>query len=109
MIAFHLRCYSSRLLGLPQTLTVGAKGGLRLTRDPQEYDTSDSKPYLVGPMIEIRLPFHFGVEADALYSRLGNTSYIPLIANASTIRTIANLWEFPLLTKYRVPLARVHP
>ena len=99
--------------GLPQPLTIGVKGGVRLTGDPQIYDPifdrSNSKPYLVGPMIEVRLPLHFAFEADALYSRLGNTSYIPLIANESDIRTIANSWEFPLLVKYRLPFPRVQP
>src|ERR1035437_232039 len=99
--------------GLPQPLTIGVEGGVRLSRDPQIYDPiidrSNSKPYLVGPMIEVRLPFHFAFETDALYSRLGNTSYIPLIANESYIRTIANSWEFPLLVKYRSPVPRVHP
>src|ERR1017187_1886335 len=97
--------------GLPQPLTIGVEGGVRLTGDPQIYDPifdrSNSKPYLVGPMIEVRLPFHFAFEADALYSRLGNTTYIPLIANESDIRTIGNSWEFPMLVKYRLPVPRV--
>ena len=99
--------------GLTQPVTIGAEGGVRLTGDPQIYDPifdrSNSKPYLVGPMVEVRLPFQFAFEADALYSRLGNTTYIPLIANESDIRTIANSWEFPLLVKYRLPVPRVHP
>jgi len=90
-------------------MTVGVEGAARLTSDQQGYGTSESKPYLVGPMIEVRLPFHFAIEADALYSRLGYLSYIPLIANESTIRTIANAWEFPVLVKYRLPVPRVRP
>ncbi len=95
--------------GLSQPVSVGAKGGLRLTGDRPEYGTSNSKRYLVGPMLEVRLPFHFAIEADALYSRLGNTYEIPLIANESIIRTIADSWEFPALVKYRLPGFRVHP
>ena len=110
-LSFALLCLA--IPGLPQPLTIGAEGGVRLTGDPQIYDPifdrSNSKPYLVGPMVEVRLPFHFAFEADALYSRLGNTTYIPLIANESDIRTIANSWEFPLLVKYRLPVPRVHP
>jgi hypothetical protein len=98
--------------GLPQPLTIGVEGGVRLTGDPQIYDPmyerSNSKPYLVGPMIEVQLPFHFAFQADALYSRLGDTSYIPLIAMESYQRTIANSWEFPLLVKYPLPVPRVH-
>jgi len=95
--------------GLTQPVTIGVKGGVRLTGDPEIYERSNSKPYLVGPMIEVRLPFGFAFEADALYSRLGNTAYIPLIANESFIRTIANSWEFPLLAQYHLRVPRAHP
>ena len=94
---------------LAQHLTIGAEGGLRFTGDVPTYGSSNSKPYLVGPKIEVGLPLHFALEADMLYSRLGNTSYIPSIANESTIRTIANSWAFPVLVKYRLPVARTHP
>ena len=94
---------------MAQQLIVGAEGGLRLTGDTPEYGISNSKPYLVGPKIEVGLLHHFAVEVDALYSRLGNTSYIPSVANESIIRTIANSWEFPVLAKYRLPVARTHP
>ena len=97
------------ILGLAQHLTIGAEGGLRLTGDVPTYGTSNSKPYLVGPKIEVGLPLHFALEADVLYSRLGNTSYIPLIANESKIRTIANSWAFPVLAKYRLPVNHAHP
>lgn len=82
-----------------------------MTGDPEaySYDTSNSKPYLVGPMIEVSLPLHFALEADALYSRLGSTAYYPFVANEYDIRTIANSWEFPLLAKYRLPVPHVHP
>ena len=70
--------------------SVGVEGGLRLTGDQPEYGRSNSRAYLAGPAVEVRLPLHLGVEAEALYSRLGNTEYVPLIANESTIRTIAN-------------------
>jgi hypothetical protein len=95
---------------LSQSLTVGVEGGVRLTGDTPPYGISHSKRYLVGPMVEVGLPFHFAVEVDALYSRLGNRFFIPLIANESDIGTIANSWEFPVLLKYRLPLSRrVHP
>lgn len=94
---------------MTQQLTIGAVGGLRLTGDVPAYRVSNSRRYLVGPMLEVGLPFHFAVEADALYSRLGNTFYFPGIANEADIRTIANSWQFPLLARYRVPVARVTP
>ena len=95
--------------GLAQNLILGAEGGLRFTGDVPAYGFSNSKPYLMGPKIEVGLPLHFALEADILYSRLGNTLYIPLVANESTIRTIANSWAFPVLAKYRLPVGRTHP
>lgn len=94
---------------LGQGLTLGAKGGLRLTGDAPEYGTSDSRRYAVGPMIEVGLPFHFAFEAAALYSRLGNTFLFPLVGNEAKIRTIANSWAFPILLKYRLPGRKIHP
>jgi hypothetical protein len=94
-----------------QELTLGVKGGFRLTGDtiPDFLTTADSKRYVVGPTIEVGLPFHFAVEADAQYSRLGNTFYYPGIANESVTRTIANSWVFPLVLNYRLPGRRIHP
>jgi hypothetical protein len=101
-----------------QHLTIGAEGGLRLTGDSPDYGppgyagysgSSDSKPYLVGPKIEVGLPLHFALEADVLYSRLGNTLNFWLIGESWVSRTIANSWAFPVLVKYRLPVARTHP
>src|SRR5208283_5513780 len=83
---------------LAQHLTIGAEGGLRLTGDSPDYGppgyagysgSSDSKPYLVGPKIEVGLPLHFALEADVLYSRLGNTLNFWLIGESWVSRTIA--------------------
>jgi len=95
-----------------QGLTVEVKGGLRLSGDESPYgplETSTSKRYLVGPSVEVGLPFHFAFEADALYSRLGRKFWFPGIGREADIRTTANAWVFPLLIKYRVPVPRVHP
>jgi hypothetical protein len=94
---------------LSQHLTIGAKGGLRLTGDVPMYRTSNSRRYVVGPMIELGLPYHFAFEVDALYSRLGNTFRARFIGLGGDTRTIANSWEFPLLVKYRLPVSRVNP
>ena len=99
--------FALRLLAQP--VTIGVEGGLLLTTYPETQGPVTSKPYLIGPMGEVRCPLGFAFEVDALYSRLGNMYYIPLIANESTVRQIANSWEYPLLFKYRVPVPRVHP
>ncbi len=95
--------------GLAQPLTIGVKGGLRATSEPNWYGPSESKPYLVGPAVEVRLPHQFAFEIDALYSRLGNTLFVPLVMNEFFARTRANVWEFPLLVKYRLPVRHVQP
>ena len=78
--------------GLAQPLTIGVKGGLRATSEPQWYGTPESRPYLAGPAVEIRLPHQFAFEVDALYSRLGNTLFVPLIMTEFFARTRANVW-----------------
>ncbi len=57
----------------------------------------ETQRLVIGPTVELRLPYHLGVEADALYRRY-------------TIGGAVNNWEFPILVKYRfggAPL--VHP
>ncbi len=57
----------------------------------------ETQRLVIGPTVEVRLPFHIGVEADALYRRY-------------TIGGTVNNWEFPILVKYRfsgAPL--IHP
>ena len=87
-----------------QSLIIGLKGGGRVTDDINSPATSESKRYMVGPMIELGLPFGFAVEADALYSREGYSSSLN-----NNLRESANQWEFPLLLKYRLPVPVVKP
>lgn len=95
---------------LAQPLSISAVGGYRFTGDPPTFvNIWESKHYLVGPMLEVRLPLGFAVEADALYSRLDFTSYNPMIANVTVAQSLADSWELPFLGKYYVPLPRVHP
>jgi len=54
--------------------------------------------YLIGPEVDLNLPFHLGVEVDALYRRyrLGGSG--------------VNEWDFPILLKYRFQAVPVlHP
>jgi len=64
----------------------------------------------VGPMIELRLPFHLAVEADALYRPLNVTT---TTTNGATVTASASSdyssWEFPILAKYRFGFPIVHP
>ncbi len=98
------RCASAQLVSL------GVKGGIRFTDGSSGQD--ESRPYVVGPSIEFRLPAHFAIEVDALYQRLGNTSQFNFFGNvigpgvngplpvSAINRTRANSWEFPVIGKY---------
>ncbi len=90
-----------------QFLSVGIKGGVPLNDgfvNTGTFEPNFSPPstttnrYIIGPEAELRLPFHLGLEADALYRHYN--------VNGSGI----NQWEFPILLKYRfkgIPL--LHP
>lgn len=78
-----------------QTFTFGVKGGAFITDPAEQFD--QSRPYTVGPSVEVALPARFAVEANALYSRFGS-SLFPASSSATRIR--GNSWEFPVLGKY---------
>ncbi len=100
-----------------QAVSVGVKGGLPLADLPSG-GQNESRLYLVGPSVEVRLPAGFAIEASALYRRIGNTARFGLlginldpanpmptgaqgpIAVAYSRRERGNSWEFPLLGKY---------
>jgi opacity protein-like surface antigen len=74
---------------------------------------SDSTRFVIGPTVELRLPFGFGIEVDALYRRYAYdyTSGItnPLTGELLSARTRSGVWEFPVLAKYRTPFPLVKP
>lgn len=88
------RCY-------PQSLSLGAVAGLSLTSGfpNSTTTTSDSHNFILGPAVEVGLPFRLSVEGDALYRPL-NFSTVALSSSRSTVMT----WEFPVLAKYRFRL-----
>lgn len=101
-----------------QHLSIGVTGGLGLTDafiDQTTPDTghtySAAKDYLVGPAIELRLPFSLAVEFNALYRPLHLTeSFFNVVNNSSqTSQGTINTWQFPLLVKYHPPGRRIRP
>jgi hypothetical protein len=92
------------LPALAQNLTLGVKGALRLTGMPDAYGAAESRPYRVGPAVELGLPLGFALEADALYSRLGYSIDSHHIGVRYNDRVRANAWEFPVLAKYHAAL-----
>lgn len=103
-----------------QHLSVGIKGGVPLTGGFSDTTVrgvdlitrtfSDSKQYIIGPMVELRLPFGLGVEADALYHSL-NLATENQLAPQNVFRSAENItsWEFPVLGKFRLSFPLVKP
>ncbi|MEO8129581.1 MAG: hypothetical protein ABI822_20950 [Bryobacteraceae bacterium] len=85
---------------LCQTLSIGAKGGVRASGELEGSGTSESKRYLIGPALEVKLPFRFAVEVDALYSRFGLRSSDAIFGNIFNQSWRADSWEFPVLAKF---------
>ena len=99
-----------------QPISYGLKGGLPLTdfidtvSGSRTTVSSVTNRYIVGPTFELRLPFGFGVEVDALYRHFSYNSTASLVDVLSTLRTTSNDWEFPLLLKKRFGgVGPVHP
>ncbi|HUA18872.1 MAG TPA: outer membrane beta-barrel protein [Bryobacteraceae bacterium] len=98
----------------------GIKGGVPLTDafsdtttnavDFVEHSFSNSKGYVIGPTAELRLPFGFFVEADALYRPLSLVTDTTLVPSPTIhYSTDISSWEFPILGKYHflhTPLVR---
>lgn len=85
------------------------KGGV-VTTDLTPHGTDEFKRYTVGPVIEVKLPHRFAIEAGALYKRTGTSSSISLFPPGTsqvdvtlvgvTRRVRGNSWEVPVLGKY---------
>src|SRR6185437_14697949 len=80
-----------------QSIGIGLKGGVRVTDDfDNQSAKSESKCYIVGPMITIGLPLGFQAEFDALYRRVAFRTGNNDILSQFTQRGTANSWEFPM-------------
>jgi hypothetical protein len=93
---------------------VGVKGGLAFTdllqaasvATGQQPVLSQSNNYIVGPVVELRLPFGFAIEADGLYR---GTEY--QVTNGGSVPTTikSSSWEIPYLAKFRFPIPLLKP
>ena len=101
-----------------QPIGFGIKGGLPMndfldaaSNQNFRFDTTTNR-YIVGPMVELRLPFGLGIELDALYRHFGYNSFSTTSGITTTVtdaRTSSSAWEFPLVGKYKfkgIPLLR---
>jgi hypothetical protein len=103
-----------------QQFFIGVKSGIPLSDAFSDFTAhgvdvithafSDTKNYVIGPVVELGLPLGFSVEADALYRPLNLTTDITVVPRPAT-RSVVDIgsWEFPILGKYHflhVPLVR---
>jgi hypothetical protein len=61
--------------------------------------------YIIGPSVELRLPFGLGVGFDALYRHFGYTGFGTTPGSTNTVlssTTTSGAWEFPLTLRYRL-------
>jgi opacity protein-like surface antigen len=90
-----------------QPIGLGLKLGLPLTdafktsSNPTTSYSSDTKRYIIGPQIELRLPKGISIELDALYTQLNFSSARSVAGSVVNAATDADAWEFPLLLKYK--------
>jgi hypothetical protein len=95
--------------GFGQPLWFGVIGGAGLTQDFQNRTDgnilaySTPKRWIVGAMVEVRLPLHFSAEVDGLYHELGFTN--AFVEPNGTLNSVSPAsvvtWEVPALAKYR--------
>jgi hypothetical protein len=134
LILILLACSFTTAFAAEHIFSFGIKGGVPLTDaftdtttrgvDMITHTFSDAKNYVIGPTVELSLPFGFAVEADALYRPLNLTTDITVVdrrspfgaepqrpLNLTTDITVVpqplahyspniNSWEFPILGKY---------
>ena len=105
-----------------QHLSIGVTGGIGLTdaftdqtfnfNNAIFHNYSGAKDYLVGPAIQVSLPFGLAVEFDALYRPLHLANFTEDLFIPSfrgTTQSTLNTWEFPLLAKYSLPGHLIRP
>ena len=85
-----------------QPIGLGIKGGVPFTdlfESESNVVQTDTQKYIVGPMVELRLPAGFAIEADALYSKTNFSSILDAAGSIVTAPFDTNSWEFPILLK----------
>ena len=63
--------------------------------------SSDAGDYLVGGMVEVRLPKHVSIEADGIYRPLNFRNFTSSVRPSSAPSNTVLTWELPVLLKGR--------
>lgn len=97
----------------PFSLSLGAKIGAPLN-DPKMTATTQGR-WTGGPSIELRLPYRFALEFNALYRTRQSDFTYSFQLSPQTNAYLANnherssIWDFPLLLKYRFNVGPLRP
>lgn len=101
------------LAAFSEPFSIGVKGGIPVndfvngTNTASGVLSSTTNRYIVGPELELNLPWGFGVEFDAMYRHYNFQGFG--VSGTATSTTSTGAWEFPLLAKWRAPIPIVHP
>ena len=107
-----LLLFAGAALAFSQPVSAGIKAGVPFTNflnTAGPVTSTTTSRYLVGPMVELRLPFGLGVEFDALYRHFDYTDIVGSAASAVTNFGHSGDWEFPLVAKYKFPGPVIRP
>lgn len=108
--------------------SIGVKGGVPILGAIQtqcEYNpvvsgslapcySANTKKYVIGPTMEIRVVTRWAVELDALYNRTDYSGFVgiqspvyPIGVGVISSSAVVNSWEFPVMVKHRFSFDRV--
>ena|ERR1700733_10781290 len=111
-----LLVFAGMITAAAQPVSFGVKAGVPITdafdtaQGSQAAYASNTHRYLVGPTVQLNLPFRFSIEVDALYKRLGfDYNQFGGPGSPTFTSTTANSWEFPVLGKWAVLPGPVRP
>ena len=95
-----------------QLLSFGVKAGTPLTTPyttqfiPDGGASTGEQRFTVAPTIEVHLPLHLSVEADALWRQ---SSFSEASAHINPLHATVNDWQIPSLGKYEEKVGPLHP
>ena len=108
-----------------QHISVGFLGGVPFTGgfsvfttdnallNEVEHSYSNSNEFIIGPMVEVRLPLSLAIEVDALYRPVSTATNVIVGTGSSQVTVTSSStfssWEFPVLGKYRFALPIISP
>lgn len=110
---FLLLAGSVSAFGQKFGFNAGVKGGIPFTdflestgliEGVQFTGVTRSSDFLIGPVVELTIPFGFAIELDGLYHQAEYTLNLP-----TPVDIKANAWELPYLAKFRFPIPLLKP